>query len=121
MNSSTVHGTITGPIVMIGFGSIGRGTLPLIERHLEFDRSRFVVIDPGLRDRLLNRERLAMRDLLAGSVQLYASRISALALDPIPGRPDLYWWPHAYDSNFLGYMAGALTLAAIDRGEGLIL
>ena len=27
------HGRITGPIVMIGFGSIGKGTLPLIERH----------------------------------------------------------------------------------------
>ena len=24
----------TGPIVMIGFGSIGKGTLPLIERHI---------------------------------------------------------------------------------------
>lgn len=23
-----VHGEITGPVVMIGFGSIGRGTLP---------------------------------------------------------------------------------------------
>ena len=31
---------------MIGFGSIGRGTLPLIERHIGFDRSKFVVIDP---------------------------------------------------------------------------
>jgi len=31
---------------MIGFGSIGKGTLPLIERHFEFDRSRMVVIDP---------------------------------------------------------------------------
>ena len=36
-----------GPIVMIGFGSIGRGTLPLIERHIAFDRSKFVVIAPG--------------------------------------------------------------------------
>ena len=27
-----VYGEITGPVVMIGFGSIGRGTLPLIER-----------------------------------------------------------------------------------------
>src|SRR5436853_5215446 len=35
-----------GPIVMIGFGSIGRGTLPLLERHIAFDRSKFVVIDP---------------------------------------------------------------------------
>jgi homospermidine synthase len=42
-----VHGEITGPIVMIGFGSIGRGTLPLIERHFKFDKSRMVVIDPN--------------------------------------------------------------------------
>ncbi len=37
---------VAGPIVMIGFGSIGRGTLPLIDRHIEFDRSRAVVIEP---------------------------------------------------------------------------
>jgi homospermidine synthase len=48
-----VHGRISGPIVMIGFGSIGKGTLPLIERHFEFDASRFVVIDPSDKDRAL--------------------------------------------------------------------
>lgn len=31
---------------MIGFGSIGRGTLPLIERHFDFDKSRMVILDP---------------------------------------------------------------------------
>ena len=31
---------------MIGFGSIGKGTLPLIERHFDYDTSRFVIIDP---------------------------------------------------------------------------
>src|SRR6185503_20571809 len=36
--------------VMIGFGSIGRGTLPLILRHFEFDRGRVVVVDPDDRD-----------------------------------------------------------------------
>ncbi len=41
-----VYGEITGPIVMIGFGSIGRGTLPLIQRHFKYDRSRLTVIDP---------------------------------------------------------------------------
>ena len=46
--SYPVYGEITGPIVMIGFGSIGRGTLPLIERHFKFDKSRLVVIDPKL-------------------------------------------------------------------------
>jgi homospermidine synthase len=49
----TVHARIDGPIVMIGFGSIGRGTLPLIERHFEFDRSQMVVIDPDDRDRAI--------------------------------------------------------------------
>jgi len=52
-----VYGEITGPIVMIGFGSIGRGTLPLIERHFKFDKSRMVVIDPRDDDRKLLDER----------------------------------------------------------------
>ncbi len=53
----SVYATITGPIVMIGFGSIGRGTLPLIERHFEYDRERFVVIDPQVEDIALLTER----------------------------------------------------------------
>ena len=52
-----VHGEITGPVVMIGFGSIGRGTLPLLERHFKFDKSRMVVIDPRDTDRKLLDER----------------------------------------------------------------
>src|ERR1700722_14598406 len=51
------HGRIEGAIVMIGFGSIGRGTLPLIERHFDFDREHFVVIDPDDSDRKLLDER----------------------------------------------------------------
>lgn len=41
-----VYGSIDGPIVMIGYGSIGRGLLPLLERHVGYDPSRFTVIDP---------------------------------------------------------------------------
>ncbi len=52
-----IHGKITGPVVMIGFGSIGRGTLPLIERHFEYDKDRFTVIDPKDTDRALLDER----------------------------------------------------------------
>lgn len=52
-----IYGEITGPIVMIGFGSIGRGTLPLIERHFKFDKSRMVVIDPRDTDKKLLDER----------------------------------------------------------------
>ena len=57
MSSWPVHGRITGPIVMIGFGSIGRGTLPLIERHFVYDRARLTVIDPVDTDRALLDER----------------------------------------------------------------
>ena len=41
-----VYGRIDGAVVIIGFGSIGKGTLPLIERHFEYDASKLVVIDP---------------------------------------------------------------------------
>jgi homospermidine synthase len=41
------HARVDGALVMIGFGSIGRGTLPLIERHIGFDRDRFTVIEPS--------------------------------------------------------------------------
>src|SRR6201995_3046630 len=51
------YGRIEGAIVMIGFGSIGRGTLPLIERHFDYDKSRFVVIGPDDSDRKLLDER----------------------------------------------------------------
>jgi homospermidine synthase len=55
--SSPLHACFAGPIVMVGFGSIGTGTLPLIERHIGFDRSKFVVIAPEDRDRHLLDER----------------------------------------------------------------
>jgi homospermidine synthase len=41
-----VHARFGGPIVMIGFGSIGRGTLPLMLRHVAFARDRMVIIGP---------------------------------------------------------------------------
>jgi len=51
MTDWPVHAPIDGPIVMIGFGSIGKGTLPLIERHFTYDPARLVVIDPDDTDR----------------------------------------------------------------------
>ena len=41
-----IYGQINGPVVVVGFGSIGRGTLPLILRHFHCDRRRITVIDP---------------------------------------------------------------------------
>jgi homospermidine synthase len=42
-----VYARIDGPIVMIGFGSIGKGTLPLIQRHFDYDASKLTVIEPN--------------------------------------------------------------------------
>ncbi|HXL68971.1 MAG TPA: saccharopine dehydrogenase NADP-binding domain-containing protein, partial [Xanthobacteraceae bacterium] len=52
-----VYHTIDGPIVVIGFGSIGKGAWPLIERHFKFDKSRFVIVDPEDKDRGMLDER----------------------------------------------------------------
>jgi homospermidine synthase len=57
MTDWPIHARIEGAIVMIGFGSIGKGTLPLIERHFKFDKKHFVVIDPDDSDRKLLDER----------------------------------------------------------------
>jgi len=57
MSQNGVHAHFDGPIVMVGFGSIGKGTLPLLERHIAFDRSKFVVIAPDDADRQLLDER----------------------------------------------------------------
>jgi homospermidine synthase len=38
--------SVKGPIVMVGYGSIGKGFLPLLQRHVDFDKRKFVIIDP---------------------------------------------------------------------------
>jgi CRISPR-associated endonuclease/helicase Cas3 len=82
--------------------------------------TRLVVVDPHLRDRIIRREDVSPRDLLSGSVQLWSKRIANLALEPIGGQGELYWWPHPYDPDFLGYMKGALYLRDVSSGKLLI-
>src|ERR1043166_6142083 len=56
------HGTIDGPIVIIGFGSIGKGTLPLTERHFRYDKSRMLALDPDDRgSRTLDKKGIRFR------------------------------------------------------------
>lgn len=45
--NARLHAQFDAPIVMIGFGSIGRGTLPLILRHIALDRAKMTVIEPS--------------------------------------------------------------------------
>lgn len=64
--TSQIYAKITGPIVMIGFGSIGKGTLPMIERHLDYDKSRITVIDPKDEGRKAHCERHNVRFIQQG-------------------------------------------------------
>jgi homospermidine synthase len=68
---------LDGPLVMVGFGSIGHGALPLIERHIAFDRHHATVIEPSelpaplLAERGIRHLRLALtpenyREVLSG-------------------------------------------------------
>ena len=41
------YGRIDGHIVIIGLGSIGKGTLPLIQRHFDYDPDKLSVIEPN--------------------------------------------------------------------------
>ncbi|MFO7531613.1 MAG: saccharopine dehydrogenase C-terminal domain-containing protein [Candidatus Limnocylindrales bacterium] len=59
MPNATLHARIDGPIVVIGFGSIAKGTLPLIERHLMYDANQLTVVDPSpVAERFLAQHRI---------------------------------------------------------------
>ena len=46
MTTWPIHARIDGPIVMIGFGSIGKGTLPLIERPFTPQKNPLLLLPP---------------------------------------------------------------------------
>jgi len=82
--------------------------------------TRLVVVDPLLRNRIVAHERMSAREILAGSVQIWANKITTFGLESLPGRGELFWWPHAYDADFLGYMKGVLDLDRFLQGDAFI-
>jgi homospermidine synthase len=80
-----VYAKIDGPIVLIGFGSIGKGVLPLIERHFSFDKSQLVVIDPSDKDRHLL-DRRGIRFIKEALVRANYRQIMEPLLKAGPGR-----------------------------------
>jgi len=55
------------------------------------------------------------------AIVIWTNRIDHLGLHPLSGREGIFWWPHAYDPHFLGYMAGALFLNTVSNGDAIIL
>ena len=88
--------------------------------------TRFVVIDTHLRGLLKRHVPVDFRTLLQGSVQIWANKISKLALEPITrdGRSsdsDIYEWKYDYDPDFLGYMKGVLKLDEFIASGGAVI
>lgn len=86
--------------------------------------TRLVVVERELAERLREGCHVGRRDLLAGSVQIWSSKIRKLGLVPVSEASDddedaLYLWPHAYDPDFLGYMAGLLPILRKEPMDGL--
>ena len=85
MREWSIHGTIDGPIVMLGFGSIGRGTLPLILRHFACERSRITIIDPDDTHRLLAEREGCRFEKLAITEDNYRAVLTPLLAGPGQG------------------------------------
>ena len=48
-----IHASFRGRLVMLGFGSIGQGVLPLILRHIDMPKDRITVVTADARSPLL--------------------------------------------------------------------
>ncbi|WP_155524499.1 CRISPR-associated helicase/endonuclease Cas3 [Oleisolibacter albus] len=70
--------------------------------------TRLVVVDKELLGKLENFEKVNFRDLLDGSVQMWANKIFLNRLQEIRTRPGIYQWHYAYDPEIFGYMKGVL-------------
>ena len=68
-----------------------------------------VVVDDTVRQRLKNWDKVSWREIQNHSVQIWGTRIESLRIPQFAQYPNLYEWNLAYD-DFLGYMAGVLTV-----------
>lgn len=81
--------------------------------------TRLVVVGPDLRLRLESGERVPSPELLAESIQIRKRIVDRCGLQQLATRRDVYWWHHAYEADFLGYMRGILDRGAEDRALDL--
>src|SRR5687768_1759624 len=51
MSLDTIHARFDGRLVILGFGSIGQGVLPLILRHIQMPKERITIVTAEPRGR----------------------------------------------------------------------
>jgi CRISPR-associated endonuclease/helicase Cas3 len=99
------------------FDSEKVGSYPVVAKltRLITADTRIVVTDQQLIANLRRRIPVDRRELRNNSVQLWATKIQKLALNPIAHELELYAWEYGYDPEFLGIMDGILEHADISR------
>jgi len=80
--------------------------------------TRLIVVDADLEKQIVERQPVRFKELLGGSVQLWATKIDKLGLAQLPGRAEIYSWGYEYDPDFLGYMAGVFRLQTFINEPG---
>lgn len=79
-----------------------------------------VVIDEDFIKKLENHEPVDWREMQKSSVQIWGYRLKDLRIPEVLGHPGIYKWTYAYD-DFIGYMAGVLSVEAIKQGDPCII
>lgn len=77
------------------------------------------VVDEKLKERLVSRVRVSPDEIQQGSVQIWTDKELKYDLLPLDGFPELRLWNLDYD-DFLGYMAGVLTILKYDENSACI-
>jgi CRISPR-associated endonuclease/helicase Cas3 len=88
--------------------------------------TRTVIIDKSLAEGVRKGEKVSKVELMRYSVQIWATKIDKLALEPLthdrrPSDSNLYFWSYEYDPDFLGYMKGVLKLEEFIASGGAII
>jgi CRISPR-associated endonuclease/helicase Cas3 len=94
-------------------------------RVIETD-TRTVIIDKSLAEAVRKGEKVSRVESMRYSVQIWASKIEKLALEPITHNrhasdTNIYFWNYEYDPDFLGYMKGVLKLEEFIASGGAII
>jgi CRISPR-associated endonuclease/helicase Cas3 len=88
--------------------------------------TRMVIIDKSLAEAIRNHEKVSRVELMRYSVQIWASKIDKLALEPITlnrqsSDSEIYFWSYDYDPDFLGYMDGVLKMEDFITSGGAVI
>ena len=95
---------------------------PQVEKNFRVIDSdtRTVVVDEELIKKLESHAPVDWREVQKSSVQIWGYRLNDLRIPEVLGYPGIYKWTYAYD-DFIGYMAGILSVEAIKQGDPCII